>query len=182
MVRRTPITVGQMLRLCARLMLGPLRCQQASRFCRISPLLRFSSMKVSLLKYTLRVSRTTLNLKNEAGLNIRPTFFGCNATQAELDDGMPMIIYLPNSPLNGSYLTNVSTYTLGYSRADTQSFLNSMWTTQTRGYPESGQAADSNWGACFACGLVERRRQYQNMTRSSTCETCLTRYCYNAGS
>lgn len=115
------------------------------------------------------------------GLNRRPTFFGCNASQAERDDGMPFVIYMPNRPNTGGYLTNVSTYTLEYSREDTQSFLDSMFTTMTRGNPQSGQDRDPDWGACLACGLVERKRQARGMSRSATCTSCFNRYCYDSG-
>lgn len=158
--------------------LGLLVYQQGSRLYPTSHQPRLSLEKVSPTPWSNYLC-FRLNVGEVTGLNQRPTFFGCNASQAELDDGMPLIIYLPNSPLNGSYLTNASTYKLDYSRADTQSFLNSMWTTQTRGYPQSGQAQDSDWGTCLACSIVERRRQSQNMTRSSTCETCFTMYCYD---
>jgi lysophospholipase len=118
----------------------------------------------------------------QQGLNQRPTFFGCNASQSEIDAGMPMILYLPNSPLGevGGYYTNVSTYTLEYSREDTQSFLNSMWGAQTRGYPQNGAATDDQFKTCLSCGLLERRRQAAGLSRSSACEQCFSRYCYDA--
>ena len=93
-----------------------------------------------------------------------------------------MLIYLPNSPLDGSYLTNTSTYKLDYSRDDTQSFLNSVWTVMIRGLPESGQAQKSEWGTCLACGVLERRRQHQKMTQSSACESCFRKYCFDFAS
>ena len=119
----------------------------------------------------------------DQGLNQRPTFFGCNASQSEIDAGMPMVLYLPNSPLGevGGYYTNVSTYTLEYSRDDTQSFLNSMWGAQTRGYPQNGASTDDQYKTCLACGLLERRRQAAGLSRSDTCEQCFSRYCYDAG-
>lgn len=116
------------------------------------------------------------------GLNVRPTFFGCNASSAEVDSGMPMVIYLPNAPVgNGGYQTNTTTFQLEYSREETQNFMNSIWETMSRGYPEQGQATDPNYKACLACGIVERRRQAANLTRTQTCEQCFDRYCYNAG-
>lgn len=91
---------------------------------------------------------------------------------------------MPNAPSSGSYATNVSTYTLEYSREDTQSFLDSMFATQTRGYAGDANSlttVDSQYGVCLACGLVERRRQAAGLARSSACETCFSRYCYDAG-
>lgn len=92
--------------------------------------------------------------------------------------------YLPNAPSGGSYNTNVSTYTLEYSREDTTSFLESMYTTMTRGYAGNANdlsARDQQYGTCLACGMVERRRQAAGLARSQACETCFSRYCYDAG-
>ncbi|KAK9899955.1 hypothetical protein P389DRAFT_156803 [Cystobasidium minutum MCA 4210] len=113
------------------------------------------------------------------GLNARPTFFGCNASETEVSDGMPLVVYLPNAPSGGSYNTNVSTYTLEYSREDTGLFLEAMYNVTTRGLSNSTSPRDEQWGACLACAIVERRRQYQNISRSSVCETCFTRYCWD---
>merc|ERR1712093_138795 len=55
----------------------------------------------------------------DQGLNERPVFFGCNASQSEIEAGMPMVIYLPNAPSGSSYTTNTSTLQLEYSREDT---------------------------------------------------------------
>lgn len=89
--------------------------------------------------------------------------------------------YLPNAPSGTGYSTNTSTYKLDYSREDTGKFLESMWTTVTRGYHNSTSSSDDQWGACFACGIVERKRQAQNLSRSAVCEQCFDRYCYDAG-
>lgn len=140
----------------------------------------------------------------DQGLNTRPTFFGCNATNAEIQDGMPLVMYvsfvnartyfpvaydiilgplnsyMANAPSGSAYSTNTTTFTLEYSREDTQSFLNSVYDVTTRGFMNSSMASDDQWGTCLACGLVERRRQAANISRSAACETCFDRYCWDA--
>lgn len=89
--------------------------------------------------------------------------------------------YIPNRPQASGYQTNVSTYTLEYSRSDAQSFLNSMYNTQILGYNTSSlNSRDSQYGVCMACALVERRRQAANITRTSQCNACMQQYCYDA--
>lgn len=88
--------------------------------------------------------------------------------------------YLPNAPSGGTYNTNVSTYTLEYSREDTGLFLESMYNVTTRGISNATSPRDEQWGACLACAVVERRRQYQNISRSGICESCFDRYCWDA--
>lgn len=55
-----------------------------------------------------------------------------------------------------------------------------MYTVTTRGISNSTSPRDEQWPACFACAIVERRRQYQNISRSSICEGCFDRYCWDA--
>jgi hypothetical protein len=55
-----------------------------------------------------------------------------------------------------------------------------MYNVTVRGISNSTNPTDEQWGACLACAVVERRRQAVNLTRSSTCETCMTRYCWDA--
>lgn len=87
--------------------------------------------------------------------------------------------YLPNAPSGGSYSTNVSTYTLEYSREDTQLFLNSMYDITTRGMTNSTSSRDEQWPACLACALVDRRRAAANISRTDICNQCMTRYCWD---
>ncbi|CAH7689801.1 lysophospholipase, partial [Phakopsora pachyrhizi] len=47
------------------------------------------------------------------GFNTRPTFFGCNALTTEGNGGLPLVIYIPNTPLPQSeFNTNTSTFKL----------------------------------------------------------------------
>jgi lysophospholipase len=109
------------------------------------------------------------------GLNVRPTFFGCNATSAS---DYPLVIYLPNSPLpSGGYSTNTTTLTLEYSIEDTAAFLAQASENTFKGYQEAGQQRDSSWPDCLACGLLERKRQMAGVARTTTCQICFDRYC-----
>jgi lysophospholipase len=54
-----------------------------------------------------------------------------------------------------------------------------MYNVTTRGISNSTSPRDEQWSACLACAIVERRRQYQNISRSSICEGCFDRYCWD---
>lgn len=48
------------------------------------------------------------------GLNNRPVFFGCDAKNTT--SPTPLVVYIPNAPY--SYLSNVSTFQMGYTHDD----------------------------------------------------------------
>jgi lysophospholipase len=110
------------------------------------------------------------------GYNVRPTFFGCNATSAT---DYPLVIYLPNAPTPGvtGYSTNTTTLTLEYSIEEASAFLAVAQENVFKGNQPDGQNRDSSWPDCLACGLMERKRQSAGVARSSQCQTCLERYC-----
>lgn len=55
-----------------------------------------------------------------------------------------------------------------------------MYNVTIRGISNSTNPRDEQWSACFACAIVERKRQAQNISRSSICEGCFDRYCWDA--
>lgn len=64
-------------------------------------------------------TQTFVNL----GLNLRPTFFGCNGSNGTLPGtAPPLIVYIPNAPY--SYYSNFSTYNGEYSASDVNGILN----------------------------------------------------------
>lgn len=56
------------------------------------------------------------------GLNARPTFFGCNASNfTSYSRTPPLVIYFPHTPWTA--YTNFSTFTLEYSQADVAAYI-----------------------------------------------------------
>lgn len=109
------------------------------------------------------------------GLNTRPTFFGCNATDVINADTAaatpPLIVYLPNYPY--SYLSNTSTFQLAYSKQETQGVIDSNFEAATMG----GRMPD--WHECLACAATMRGMQRQRMQIPSKCQACMTKYCWD---
>ncbi|GAA6063845.1 hypothetical protein JCM10212_003592 [Sporobolomyces blumeae] len=123
------------------------------------------------------------------GLNVRPTFFGCNSStggNVSRSDAYPIVVYLPNAPapVSDPFLTNTSTFTLSYSYDESEAFLDSAHLNALKGFPTSSSdstARDEEWPLCLKCATVDRARQRAGLNRSSACASCFTRYCWNDG-
>ncbi|GAA6007260.1 hypothetical protein JCM11491_003065 [Sporobolomyces phaffii] len=124
------------------------------------------------------------------GLNVRPTFFGCNSTTGgntsmSANDSYPLVVYLPNAPAptQNPFLTNTSTFTLSYSYEEVEAFLDSANLNAKKGFPNPNTPLqpDEEWPLCLKCATVDRARQRAGLNRTSACESCFTRYCWNDG-
>ncbi|KAL8286283.1 hypothetical protein RQP46_004771 [Phenoliferia psychrophenolica] len=123
------------------------------------------------------------------GLNVRPTFFGCNTTESadtSLLGSYPIVVYLPNAPppssANGStYLTNVTTLTLDYSQDDTLSFMNAAHLNGLKGFETGSETSDPNWPLALKCALVDRARKRAGVERTAACAAQLNKYCWSDG-
>ncbi|KIM83371.1 hypothetical protein PILCRDRAFT_819610 [Piloderma croceum F 1598] len=114
-----------------------------------------------------------------AGVNQRPTLFGCDPDTPE---EYPLVIYLPNSPpLTGDNpSTNYDTFQFAYTDKETQIFLDQAHNNTIGGFTPNSNAPDPNWGKCLQCAAVDRARLKQNVTsRSSMCQECFSQYCYD---
>ncbi|KAH7873529.1 lysophospholipase [Lentinula edodes] len=111
------------------------------------------------------------------GLNLRPTFFGCNSTD------VPLIIYLPNSPpLTGDApFCNAPTTQLQFETSETQTILDQTYINTIGGFVPNTNLPDPNWGRCLQCATVDRSRLKATpiIDRSAFCTTCFTQYCYD---
>lgn len=103
------------------------------------------------------------------GLNQRPTFFGCNAT----DDSSPLIVYLPNYPV--SFGSNISTFDLEYSDEDRAQIIENGYNVVTRG----NGTLDSAWTTCVGCAVLARSLARTNTDVPPDCVDCFSRYCWN---
>ncbi|GAA5896529.1 uncharacterized protein JCM6883_006934 [Sporobolomyces salmoneus] len=124
------------------------------------------------------------------GLNVRPTFFGCNSTaggnmSSSSNESYPIIVYLPNAPapVSDPFLTNTSTFTLSYSYEEVEAFLDSANLNAKKGFPNSDtpNTPDSEFALALKCATVDRARQRAGVERSSACQTAFNRYCWNDG-
>ncbi|KAH6662856.1 lysophospholipase [Halenospora varia] len=92
------------------------------------------------------------------GLNARPTFFGCNASN--LTGPSPLIVYLPNAPY--SYNSNVSTFDLSYNDSERNSIIQNGYNVATRG-----------------CAILSRSFNRTRTPIPDICTHCFNRYCWN---
>ncbi|RAL03715.1 lysophospholipase 1 [Aspergillus ibericus CBS 121593] len=110
---------------------------------------------------------TFLNL----GLNARPTFFGCNASQ--LTTPTPLVVYLPNHPI---------TYSSNYSLTEGQFNDTQRDAIITNGYNVATQAngtLDADWSTCVGCAVLSRSLHRTGTATPEACTKCFQRYCWN---
>jgi lysophospholipase len=105
------------------------------------------------------------------GLNNRPTFFGCNASNNT--GPTPLIVYIPNAP----YITysNQSTFTLSYNNTFRNAIIENGYDVATQG----NGTVDSEWPTCMACAVLSRSFDKTGETVPAACTTCFDRYCWN---
>jgi lysophospholipase len=71
--------------------------------------------------YTSHLDSADFRMVN-LGLNNRPTFFGCNASNfSDYSRPPPLVVYFPHTPWTA--YTNFTTFTLEYSDAEVQAFM-----------------------------------------------------------
>lgn len=115
-------------------------------------------------------AQTFVNL----GLNSRPTFFGCNASNVTAGINVPpLIVYLPNAPITA--LSNTSTYMLEYDDSQVSDILTNGWNVATRG----NGTLDASWPTCLGCAITQRQRESAGLAIPSECEACFSRYCWD---
>ena len=105
------------------------------------------------------------------GLNTKPTFFGCNASNTT--SSTPLIVYIPNSPYTTD--SNVSTYQLDYSKTQRNEIILNGYNVATMG----NGTADSEWPVCLSCAILSRSFFRTNTAVPEACTTCFDRYCWN---
>jgi lysophospholipase len=105
------------------------------------------------------------------GLNNRPTFFGCNASNNTGDT--PIVVYLPNAP----YITysNVSTFDLEYNETQRNAIIRNGYEVATLG----NGTLDAEWPACMACAVLSRSFTRSGTTVPDACNQCFERYFWN---
>jgi lysophospholipase len=117
-------------------------------------------------------ANTFINL----GLNSRPTFFGCNASNFTLGPGQhvpPLVVYIPNAPYTA--MSNISTLTLSYTERQRNDNIRNGFDAATQG----NGTIDAEWTECVACAILSRSLHKISMAVPATCVSCFQRYCWN---
>ncbi|KAG9247116.1 acyl transferase/acyl hydrolase/lysophospholipase [Calycina marina] len=112
-----------------------------------------------------------VNTMVNLGLNARPTFFGCDASN--LTSPAPLVVYLPNSPYVA--LSNVSTYQLSYDEGQANAMIENGYVASTMG----NGTLDENWTACVGCAILSRSFNRTGTTVPDICTQCFTNYCWD---
>jgi lysophospholipase len=105
------------------------------------------------------------------GLNSRPTFFGCDASN--MTGPSPLIVYVPNAPY--TMQSNFSTFTMSYTNDQRNDVIQNGYNVATMG----NGTLDSEWPACVACAVLSRSFTRTGTTVPSACTNCFNRYCWN---
>ncbi|KAG4031492.1 hypothetical protein MFRU_009g02640 [Monilinia fructicola] len=105
------------------------------------------------------------------GLNKRPSFFGCDASNST--GPTPLVVYIPNAP----YIThsNVSTFDPSYNNTQRNLIIENGYDVATMG----NSTLDPEWPTCVACAIISRSLTKTNTSVPDACTTCFNRYCWN---
>ncbi|EIN07115.1 hypothetical protein PUNSTDRAFT_144669 [Punctularia strigosozonata HHB-11173 SS5] len=127
-------------------------------------------------KYSMPNVPTNSNSWVNLGLNSRPTFFGCNASDvtnynASANWTAPIIAYIPSWPW--SYFANTSTYKLSYEHSESLGALNNAFHSTTL------NDTVSDWPKCLACAVVKRSVERSGLSHSDQCQECYNTWCWN---
>ncbi|TQW00018.1 hypothetical protein V2A60_005432 [Cordyceps javanica] len=114
------------------------------------------------------------NTIRNLGLNTRPTFFGCNATNftAHGTGVAPLIVWLPNHPY--VYNGNLTTFTWTVRDPERAALIDNGWAVAT----QLNATRDTEWPACVACAILARSFYRTNTTFPAQCHKCYDRYCW----
>lgn len=105
------------------------------------------------------------------GLNARPTFFGCNASN--MTGPGPVIVYIPNAPY--SYFSNVSTFELTYNASTRNAIVQNGYNVAT----QANASLDASWPACVGCAILSRSFARTKTEVPDQCQKCFQRYCWD---
>ncbi|KAM5356591.1 hypothetical protein ACJ41O_003237 [Fusarium nematophilum] len=111
------------------------------------------------------------NTFRNLGLNARPTFFGCNATNTS--DPAPLIVYIPNYPY--VYSSNISTFQATINSSELSALIENGYAVATM----LNATLDSDWPVCVGCAMLSRSFDRTNTTIPDKCRECFSTYCWN---
>lgn len=114
---------------------------------------------------------TMINL----GLNNRPTFFGCNASNVTDSAGnpVPLIVYIPNAPY--ATFSNVSTLTFNYNDSFRDAIILNGYDVATM----ANGTLEPDWPICVGCAILSRSLDRTGTTVPTACAQCFDKFCWN---
>lgn len=105
------------------------------------------------------------------GLNMRPTFFGCDSKNTSTIS--PLVVYLPNAPY--IYNSNVSTFQPDYKKDQQYGIVANGYSVATMG----NATVDPQWPSCLGCAILSRSLERTKTAVPKVCSQCFERYCWN---
>ncbi|CCK71953.1 lysophospholipase KNAG_0I01680 [Huiozyma naganishii CBS 8797] len=108
------------------------------------------------------------------GLNKRPTFFGCDASNlTDLEYVPPLIVYYPNS--EHSFNSNQSAFKMSYTEQQRKQMVQNGFEIATR----NNFTDDPDFLGCIACAVMRRKQESLGLKLPVECETCFINYCWD---
>lgn len=115
-------------------------------------------------------TNTIVNL----GLNKRPTFFGCDASNlTNLSYIPPLVVYLPNSEY--SFNSNQSAFKLSYTDQQRRKMIQNGFEIATR----NNFTDDPDFFGCVGCAIIRRKQEKLGLPFPEECERCFINYCWD---
>ena len=105
------------------------------------------------------------------GLNSRPTFFGCNASNSSAPT--PFVVYIPNAPY--AYYSNISTLDLEVNTTERNAIVANGYQVATMG----NATANKEFKACLGCAILSRSFDRTKTTVPEACSSCFDQFCWN---
>lgn len=108
------------------------------------------------------------------GLNKKPTFFGCDATNlTDLEYIPPLVVYFPNSEY--SFNSNQSAFKLSYTEQQRKQMIQNGFEIATR----NNFTDDPDFLSCIGCAVMRRKQEELGLPWPQECETCFINYCWD---
>ncbi|XBW34741.1 hypothetical protein QEN19_000308 [Hanseniaspora menglaensis] len=108
------------------------------------------------------------------GLNKKPTFFGCDASNlTHLAYVPPLIIYIPNSEY--STKSNTSTYKMSYSAKERLDLIQNGFEVISYNNLTDYEGYDY----CISCAILRRSQERLGLNTTSECEKCFSDFCWD---
>lgn len=105
------------------------------------------------------------------GLNNRPSFFGCNASNTTAPT--PLIVYLPSAPY--IFQPNTSTFKMSYDTWTRDALIANGYAVATMG----NGTQDTEWPTCVGCAVLSRSLGRTGTMVPDACTKCLNKYCWD---
>lgn len=105
------------------------------------------------------------------GLNVRPTFFGCESKNNSAPT--PIMVYIPNAPY--SYMSNLSTATTEFSNSVRNSIIQNGYEVATMG----NGTMEQEWPICVGCAILSRSFERTKTIVPERCIKCFNKHCWN---